>query len=463
MGYYDNLPSFKPMTDPRAFSRGSMNPDDRATMNMRMDNAIPDAPSPQPKMPMQPMYIGTGVGSADPMKTRAITSSFPVLNSRDTPPALPAAQPTNYYGQPPAVMDRQSTAPTAGQQAVGSIAGKTFAPYMADALNNIGSGNYARAAGAALGAAKQAVVNVPYEAASAVGNAAYGGIRSGLNEFIAGARGVPSEILPKITVDKAGNFSRAPTNAAEYKQAMDAKYGTNGNASFNNVSSMGPANAEQIRGAYDRLNARSGGASGTAGVTAKPPISYDDWVMKQPASKLDAEGYARRSQLEMQARAPATLQENIMKSAAYDLAHPDMVTAEHHNRDGSWSKSYGDRGATAMSGYSTFKNALASEAYHNSLAQSARTKADNSEKFTPADKVGMVGQVQQKLMQALLGNGDDSIPAATRIRNARAYWPSFTAALKQNGLEPPEFDQFIQEQTGAVADPAYPGTYKVLK
>jgi hypothetical protein len=198
---------------------------------------------------------------------------------------------------------------------------------------------------------------------------------------------------------------------------------------------------------------------------AAPAMSYNDWVMKQPVSKLNATDYAARANLEIEKRAPELMQRNIEAATAYQLAHPDMVTSETHHRDGSWSKTYGNRADNAIAGYSSFKNALASEGYHNALAQAALTRAENSEKFNASDKLGMVGEQQQKMMQALGGNGDERIPVATRIRNARAYWPSFLAALKANGVDPSsmDFDSFIQEQTGAVADPQYPGTYKLPK
>lgn len=267
---------------------------------------------------------------------------------------------------------------------------------------------------------------------------------------------------PPITVDKDGNFSRAPQNPDEYKKAMELKYGAGGgSASYNNLSRMGSADASDIKQAYERLNARQGG--GVAGSTTQPAMSYDDWVMKQPVSKLDADGYARRAQLEIEKRRPETTQQNIMMETNYALSHPVMVTGETHNKDGSWSNTYGDRASNAIQGYGTFRNALAKEETESVKAQAALERAQNSEKFTAADKVGMVGQVQNQMMQALLG--DSKLPPAQRIRAARAYWPSFMSALKQNGVDPStmDFDSFIQEQTGAIADPAYPGTYKVPK
>lgn len=455
MAYYDNLPSFKPVVDPQSFSGGRMSPEDRATMNMRMDAAVPDAVPPQRGMPMLRFSSSSIPQPGIPTRAPAITPNFPV-NLTDRLPTLGAPPADATYVKPP-IMQPESNV-SAGQQAVGDISGKTIVPYMADALNSYGAGNYPRAAGAAAGAIKSAVVNVPTE----VGKAVYGGLRSGMNEFIAGARGVPSTPVAPITVDKAGNFSRAPQNPDEYKKAMELKYGAGGgSASYNNLSKMGSADANDIKQAYERLNARRSG--GVAGNASQPAMSYDDWVMKQPVSKLDADGYARRAQLEIEKRRPETTQQNIMMATNYALSHPDMVTGETHHRDGSWSKTYGDRAHEAMAGYGSFKQALASEAYHNALGQAAQTRADNSEKFTPADKVGMVGQVQNQMMQALLG--DNSIPSAQRIRAARAYWPSFMSALKQNGVDPStmDFDSFIQEQTGAIADPAYPGTYKVPK
>lgn len=263
---------------------------------------------------------------------------------------------------------------------------------------------------------------------SAAKNAYYGvgdvvGSATGLKPFAQYLAGKANQ----ITMDAEGNFSRAPTNMAEYKQMMDLK-------------------PKATMATASELGIQQPAASASPAAAAAPAQSYNDWLMKQPVSKLNAADYANRVNLEIEKRAPDLAQQNFLKAASYAMSHPDMVTSEEHRRDGSWAKTYGDRGSHAMQSYGTFRDALSKEPYYGSLAQAALTKADNSEKFTTADRVGLAEQQRQKMRSLVIG--DDSIPVAQRITNASAYLPTYNAARKANGLEPVDLDEFLQEQFG---------------
>jgi len=245
------------------------------------------------------------------------------------------------------------------------------------------------------------------------------------HDFLAGAVG--GDGAPPITLDSQSHaFSRAPTNMAEYKQMMALK-------DASQPASSAPAKVMS----NDVYAPRATPAAPTT-------QSYNDWVMKQPVSRLNAADYAERVNLETAKRAPELAQQNFLKAASYSMSHPDMVTSEEHHKDGSWAKTYGDRSAHAMQTYGTFRDALAKNDVEGIKAQAALERAQNSEKFTAGDKLNMVDAAQKRVVDALFANGSPQI----NLQHARAYFPTYAAALKANGMEPPDFDTFLQEQYG---------------
>lgn len=266
-------------------------------------------------------------------------------------------------------------------------------------------------------------------------NAYYGvgdtvGTFTGLKPFAQWVNGkINGPAQPPITMDKDGNFSRAPTNAAEYKQMMDMKP----KATMSTAADLGiqPSSA-------------------TAAKSAQPAMSYNDWLMKQPVSKLNATDYANRANLEIEQRRPETTRQNVMMATNYALSHPEMVTSETHHRDGSWSKNYGDRAEQAIQNYGSFSDHLDNAGYRKQMAEANMIKAQNGAKFNSDDKASLVGELQNKLVGAL---GDQSVPEAQRITNAKLIYPMYQTAVKQGGNEPLDFDTFLEQMFGAKRNP----------
>lgn len=413
MGYYNNLPPFKPMVDPQSFNGGRMSPDDRATMNMRMDRAVPDAAPPERAMPIQPMYIGTGVGPDAPMKTRAITSSFPVLNTRDTPPPLPAPKADSFYGQPPAIMEPKDPTPSAVSRYAGDIASKTFLPYVQSAITNAQDGNYARAAGSVAGAVKQAVWDAPATALSGIAN----DVSAGYNEFKQGA-GIGNTPFKTAFAPYTGQ-KEAPTVAPP---------ASNPAASVPSRPAVAPVpqNGQRLSELYpDRFKGVPKFSEVVAGGGANP--------YKLPLTATEQNYNAQ------------ILRSMELENRARELANVDRyrVTQLH------------DRAALASldatkGGPGASNHGLAREEYDPRYIHYPK------DSNTAEDKAGVIGQRENEIQQALF-DPTPGIPDDVKIANARRKYPDLLAAYAATGKASPYegVEDYISKLTGRTYNGKY--------
>lgn len=320
-------------------------------------------------------------------------------------------------------------------------------PYAAAAGKGLGYGIDTVAAGGALGAlGKMAGAGTSAFVTPTVG-------------ALAGGVGNAASLIPSAAGLAAKAINYAPLAAPALLPTF-ATYANGGkapqpavDASFNNVASMGKATAEDIKSAYDRLNANKNtfnedvyAPKPPAAKAAQPAMSYDEWVMKQPVSKLDADGYARRAQLEIEKRRPETTRQNAMMAANYAFSHPEMMTGETIHRDGSVSRTYGDRAANAMQGYGTFADHLDNIDYKNRMADAAMVKAKNGEKFGADDKsaalTGMFGGVFDGVPQGTPLSSMNDLPA----RKAKFNQALIAASAMGAKLPWDDFEQYAAAQ-----------------
>lgn len=235
-----------------------------------------------------------------------------------------------------------------------------------------------------------------------------------------GIFGKPTKDTSQITMDKAGNFSRAPANKAEYDYAMGLKYGAgrgeggDPNSEFPDQKAP-PINKTPATFAVDARDANRQAQRPGAGAGGRPGMptmkqSYDDYVRSQPLDKLDAEGYARRAQLEIDRLRPEREARNREMAESYATQHPDqrgqdkvlanmghLLTGtgslEHARAQASTEQQRADATTTAANAQA--QNALAA-------ALGARTNAEiakRGKQFNP-DQVAAFQLWQDKLRQA---------------------------------------------------------------
>lgn len=312
---------------------------------------------------------------------------------------------------------------------------------------------------------------------SAAKNAYYGvgdvvGDFTGLRPFarwLAGADRAPPPDTSKITYnDETHEFSRAPRNMDDYRQMeqarQDAQAGlpklhaltTNGrevaltpsevnatrgikyegDASGEGKGSMrdallkngyitdpntdlgtgGPGGAGgRSDGVLDGLPTFGGAASGGR---REPPMTaqqkYDRYIMSQPSSKLDAGGYARRAQLEIDRLRPERQDRNRELSENYATNHPaergsDKVLSnmghlltgtgslEHSRAQASTEQQRAD--ANTMQAKAQVQNALANILNANSAAETARRPRQFSPEQIAAGQLWLDKLAQAKALK----------------------------------------------------------------
>jgi hypothetical protein len=415
MGYYDNLPSFKPAVDPRSFSGGRMSPEDRATMNMRMDRAIPDAQPAQPAMPMQ-VLTGVRADAAMPTRAPAISSSFPVLNSRDTPPPLPAQKPDQFYGQPPAVMQPVDATPSAASRYAGDIASKTFLPYVQSAITNAGEGNYLRSVGNVAGAVKQAVVNAPSTVASDIGSA----ISGGYNEFKQGAgMGNTSFKTAFAPYSAQKQATPSPAPAGETPAPVQTPGGpktVTPAAPQQRLSELYPSYFKSPPKFADALNGGGGSNPYKLPLTAAEQ-NYNAQIL-------------RSMELENRARELS----NVDRYRATQLHDPASIAALAATRGGAGGGNY----------------PLARQEYDPRYIHYPK------DSNTAEDKADMISQREGEIQQALF-DPTPGIPDDVKIANVRRKYPDLLAAYAATGKQSPYdgVEDYISKLTGRTYNGRY--------
>jgi hypothetical protein len=441
MGYYNNLPSFEPFVDPNSFGGGRMSPADRATMNMRMDRAVPDA-EPAPKalplklLPLSPNNPMRGLPVADsldgetfedpsywnlriqptPTRPPAITSSFPVLRSRDTPPALPVPQPDVSYGQPPAVMQPVDSTPSAFSRYAGDIAGKTFLPYVQSAITNAQEGNYARAAGSAAGAVKQAVWDAPLTAIGGVANE----VGAGYNEFKQGAgigntpfkTAFASYVRPNEAAPAATNTPAATPPAANAAgRPVVAPVLQNGQR----LSELYP---ERFKGVPKFSEVVAGGANNP---------------YKLPLTTAE-QNYNAQVQRSMELENRARELSNVDRYRATQLHDRNAMAALEATRGGPGDSNRG----------------IVREEYDPRYVHYPK------EGNTAEDKADMISQ-REKAVQEALFDPAPGIPNDIKIANARRRYPDLVSAYLASGKQSPyaDVEDYISKLTGMTYNGKY--------
>lgn len=205
-------------------------------------------------------------------------------------------------------------------QAMGEIA-HAGAPAMDQASRAWGRGRPLEAAmdvgKAAYNVGKSALVD---HGAKPLWDAFYGAGDQIYNAIHPQPEGPPMSAAP-ITMDRNGNFSRAPSNQAEYDQVMAMKYGPN----------------RQQVGA-------EGSADSPFPAQARPQRAEGGRGMVAP--RESAEAYANRAQAEIDRRRPETMARNRDMAEAYALSHPNergsdkVMTSMGHLRSGQGSQAH---------------------------------------------------------------------------------------------------------------------------